>query len=250
MSLDRIRVVLARPKGAANVGAVTRAMKNMGLSDLALAAPGPMDPAWARSMSKHAFDLLERARRFDSLAEAVADCTFVVGTTARSGVYRSHPKTPRQAAPVVLQAAAAGRVALVFGPEDHGLSNEDLLLCDELISIPTSHVYASLNLAQAVLLCAYELFLAAGEQQGWDWDGDPPQPAPSAEVAFLIDRLQQAFVRIGFLLPDNPQHIMHTFRNLFGRAQLQVREVKVLLGLARQIEWFGRRSSGEPAALD
>ncbi|HYD50273.1 MAG TPA: RNA methyltransferase, partial [Terriglobales bacterium] len=245
------RIVLARPKGAANVGAVARAMKNMGLADLVLAAPETMDPAWARSMSKHAVDVLERARRTDSLRDAVGDCAVVFGTTARDGDYRSHPLSPRQAGATIVRAAAADRVAVVFGPEDHGLSNEDLLVCDQLIHIPTHAAYSSLNLAQAVLVCAYEIFLAEGEAQGWDWQAERPRPAPAANVQFLLERLQQAFLDIGFLSPDNPEHIMHTFRRILGRAQLQEREVKILLGLARQIGWYGRQgAAAQPPVVE
>lgn len=251
MGLENIRVVLTRPKGAANLGATARAMKNMGLSDLALVEPGEMDPAWARAMAAHAVDVLEGARRFDSLAAAVADCHWVLGTTARDGGYRGHPLTPRQAGQRVAEVARRDRVALVFGPEDHGLSNDDLKECHELICIPTSTAYASLNLAQAVLVCSYEVFLAVTESQGWDWQPSRPQPAAAGDLHFLFERLQQAFAAIGFLLPENPDHIMHSLRRMLGRAQLEEREVRILLGLARQIEWYGRENREQlPAGAD
>lgn len=251
MKLDNIRVVLARPKGAANVGAVARAMKNMGLRDLALVEPAPMDPAWARAMAAHAGDVLERARQFDSLAASVADCALVIGTTARAGTYRNYPWTPKRAAGEIVRIAATDKVAVLFGPEDHGLSNDDLRVCHQVVSIPSSSVYGSLNLAQAVMVCAYEIFLAAGEAQGWTWDGDRPRLASAGDLGFMLSQLQKAFLSIGFLSRDNPDHIMHAFRTMFGRAQLEEREVRILLGLARQIEWCARQYSnyhGHPAA--
>ena len=166
MPLNNIRVVLLRPRGAANVGAVARAMKNMGLRDLVLVHPALMKSFWARAMAAHAEDVLHSVRRCDSIGDAVADCGLVVGTTCRGGLYREAAEPPRVAAPRMVAAAATNRVALVFGPEDHGLSNEDLKACQQLIAIPADPAYPSLNLAQAVMVCCYELRLAvAGEPQ-------------------------------------------------------------------------------------
>lgn len=215
-------------------------MKNMGLHDLVLVDPVPLDDGWAEAMAVHARDVLAAAARVDSLTAAVAGCGHVVGTTARSGPYRGEAKAPRELAPTLISLAAQNPVALVFGPEDHGLSNDDLKVCDDLVCIPTSPEYTSLNLAQAVLILCYELFLAADTLP-------PPEPvdlADAAEVSFVVERLQQAFTRIGFLNPENPDHIMFTFRRLFGRARLRPHDAKVLLGLARQIDWFGRHGGG------
>jgi tRNA/rRNA methyltransferase len=236
MSLANIRIVLVRPRGAANVGAVARAMKNMGVDDLVLVRPALVGTFWSTAMAVHADDVLQRMRRFDSLPEAVADCALVVGTTSRGGLYRAAAESPRVAAPRLLATAAANRVALVFGPEDHGLSNQDLKVCHQLIMIPTASDYASLNLAQAVMVCCYELALAAqGEQPA-----ALPVLASAGRIEQMFQRLQTAFLKIGFLHADNPDHIMFAFRRMLGRAQIEERDVRILLALARQIEWYGR----------
>lgn len=235
--LSNVRIVLVRPRGAANVGAVARALKNTGLGDLVLVRPRTRLGAQARAMAVHAVDVLERARSVDSLPEAVADCGLVVGTTARPGFYRTGARPPRSLSAEIVHCARRQAVALVFGPEDKGLSSEDLEHCQRLIRIPTAADYASLNLAQAVLLCAHEIFLAASE---------PVEPAvapdfhraPAARAEQAYERLQAALLRIGFLPEDNPGHVMRGLRRLFGRAGLEEREVRILLGLARQIEWY------------
>ena len=246
VALSNVRIILVRPRGAANVGAVARAMKNMGLHDLVLVRPAPMHAFWSKTMAVHAGDVLERLRRCDSLAEAIADCGLVVGTTCRGGLYRAAAVPPRHAAAGIVAATATNRVALLFGPEDSGLSNEDLKSCHQLLAIPTAPEYASLNLAQAVLVCAYELFLAAPEPAA--------EPAPTLAAAEQVERMFQhlraAFLSIGFLHPDNPDHIMFAFRRILGRAGLEDHDVRILLGLARQIEWFGRQPGGRQAAPD
>jgi tRNA/rRNA methyltransferase len=236
MPLKNIRVVLVRPRGAANVGAVARAMKNVGLDDLVLVRPALVRAFWSKAMAVHAEDVLRRLRRSDSLGEAVADCGLVVGTTCRGGLYRAAAEPPRQAAPRIIAAAAANRVALVFGPEDHGLRNEDLKRCHQLVVIPTDPGYPSLNLAQAVMVCGYELFLAANATAA-----TPQVLAPAERVEMMFERLQAAFLSIGYLHRDNPDHIMFAFRRLLGRAQMEERDIRILLALARQIEWFGRQ---------
>jgi tRNA/rRNA methyltransferase len=235
MSLANIRIVLVRPRGAANVGAVARAMKNMGLDDLVLVRPTLVHAFWSKAMAVHADDVLQRVRRYDSLSEAVADCGLVVGTTARGGLYRAAAEPPRAVAPRMVAAAAANRVALVFGPEDHGLSNDDLKTCHQLITIPTAADYASLNLAQAVMVCCYELCTAAQRDQ----PDEPLVLATAERVEQTFQRLQSAFLKIGFLHADNPDHIMFALRRMLGRAELEERDVRILLALARQIEWYG-----------
>ena len=234
MPLSNIRVVLVRPRGAANVGAVARAMKNMGLRELVLVRPALMNSFWAKAMAAHAEDVLRNVRQTDTLGAAVGDCGLVVGTTCRGGPYRVAPAPPRIAAPHIVAAAAANHVALVFGPEDHGLSNEDLKACHQLIAIAADPAYQSLNLAQAVLVCCYELYLAnTGEPQIL------PELAAAEQVELMFQKLQAAFRSIGFLHADNPDHIMYTLRRFLGRAELEPRDVNILLGLARQIKWFG-----------
>jgi tRNA/rRNA methyltransferase len=248
MSLANVRIVLVRPRGAANVGAAARAMKNMGVRDLALVRAAPMRAFWSRAMAAHAGDVLQAARHCDSLRAAVADCGLVAGTTSRGGLYRAGAEPVRTVTDRLAAAAAGNRVAIVFGPEDHGLSNEDLKDCSQLISIPADPTYASLNLAQAVMICCYELFLATGA-------GAPPVAvdaplalAPARRLDLMFARLQAALLKIGFLHDENPDHIMFAFRRFLGRAQLEDRDVSIVLGLARQIEWFSRTAASRTAA--
>jgi tRNA/rRNA methyltransferase len=232
--LDNVRIVLVSPRGSGNVGSVARAMKNMGLSDLATVGPARTRTFWARAMAVHARDLLERARSYPTLGEAVADCRLVVGTTCRTGLYRGHSLPPRELAPEIVAAASAAKVAIVFGPEDHGLSNRDLIHFDRLITIPASPLYPSLNVAQAVMIVAYELFLAAAPARA----ETPVARAPAASVERLFDRMRSSLLRIGFLDPQNPDHILLALRRLLGRAGLEERDVRILNGLLRHIEWY------------
>ncbi len=231
---ERIRIVLVRPQGAANVGAVARAMKNMGLSQLVLVAPRMQRDFWARAMAVHAADILDHTRTVGSLEDAVRDCGLVVGTTCRRGVYRAPNGTARELVPAILASAVQNQVAVVFGPEDHGLSNEDLKWCHRLLTIPAAPEYPSLNLAQAVLVVCYELFLASTQVP----ELVTPKWATAERVEFLFQRLKSAFLKIGFLHESNPEHILFAFRRILGRAGLEEREVRILLGLARQIEWY------------
>ena len=207
-------------------------MKNMGLADLVLVAATAPDMRAAAPMAVHARDVLAAHRRVATLADAIHDCGLVVGTSGRVGG-DFQGESPRALAPAMVAASAANDVALVFGPEDHGLSNEDLKLCHELVTIPTHSSYASMNLAQAVGICCYELFLARHA-------GRAPSPtlATSDRLERLYDQFGRALLRIGFLHGANPEHIMFTLRRIFGRAHLDAREVAIWTGIARQIEWF------------
>ncbi len=242
--LERVRIVLVRPRGAGNVGAAARAMMNCGAGDLAIVRPRARLAA-AERMAVHARDLVRGAQVVDDVATAVADCRMVVGTTSRAGGYRAGAEDLTAVAPALLTQAEAGPVAILFGPEDHGLSNTDLRHCQRLCSIDTSDEYASLNLAQAVLLVCWELRRAARLEAP-----RPPAvaPAPAAAVAALYDHLQEALLRIGFLKAQNPEHLMFALRALFGRTTLTEHDVSILRGIARQMEWAagGRGATVEP----
>jgi len=236
MSLHNLRIVLVRPQYSGNIGAVARAMRNMGLHDLALVNPAPVRRAQADMMAVHARDVLDAMRVYSSLRSAVGNCGFIVGTTCRSGLYRDHAEAPRAVAPHIVAAAANNRVALVFGPEESGLTNDDLRFCHRLVTIPTAASYLSLNVAQAVLLCCYEVFLAAREEP--PFSGDALAVAEQQEL--MYEKLKQALLQVGFLHKDNPEHIMLALRRIFGRAGLEERDVRILLGMARQIEWYAK----------
>ena len=233
-------MVLVRPKGSGNIGSVARAMKNTGLQDLALVGGGRTDSLSARSMAVHAREILEGARRFETIRDAVADCGLVVGTTCRKGLYRDHVELPRGAAQdlvAAVRADGARPAALIFGPEDHGLSNADLKHCQRLVAIPSHPEQPSLNLAQAVMVCLYEIYLAAAL-------GPPREErikrAPAEAVEALFDRMKETLLKVGFLDPQNPEHILLALRRVLGRAGLEERDVKILSGLFRQVEWYTR----------
>jgi tRNA/rRNA methyltransferase len=232
--LENIRIVLVEPRGSGNIGSVARAMKNMGASDLALVGRGRTRSFWSRAMAVHARDILERAGRFETLRDAVADCGLVVGTTCRGGLYRGHSLPPRELAPRIVAAARTAKVAIVFGPEDSGLNNRDLSHCQWLLSIPSHPDYLSLNVAQAAMVCLYEIFVAA---QG-EVARDPVARAPAELVEILFDRMKRVLFKIGFLDPQNPDHMLLALRRLFGRAGLEERDVNILNGLFRQVEWY------------
>ena len=234
MTLDNIRVVLVRPLYGGNVGAVCRAMANMGLSDLAIAVPQPFDLDEARMMACHATDILDGRTEYPSLAAAVADCAAVMGTTARMGLYRQHAKTPREWAPLAAEAARTGRVALMFGPEDDGLNNEELALATQIIQIPTTKERSSLNLAQAVLLCAYEIFVASGVYES---PREKSDAAPSELRERMFEMWRETLMHIGFMKEDKADHMMYGLRRILSRGSLTVDDVRIMMGIARQALW-------------
>lgn len=234
MSLENIRIVLVGPLYGGNIGSACRAMANTGMSDLAIADPQPVDLDEARMMACHATDILDDRREFKTLAEAVADCGLVMGTTVRTGLYRQHARTPREWAPKALEVARTGKVALVFGREDKGLSNEELALCTQIIRIPTTTTYSSLNVAQAVMICCYELFVASGVYE-------PPKEksdeAPSALRERMFEMWNTTLLRIGFMEEDKAAHMMYGLRRILARGRLTVDDVRILMGIARQANW-------------
>jgi TrmH family RNA methyltransferase len=236
MDPGRVDIVLVRPSRAANVAAAARALKNMGLQSLVLVSPPRgIDRADARALAYGAWDLLDSARMAPDLRSAVAGCTLVAATSAREEG-RAETRTPREFAAEAAELAAGGRVAVVFGPEATGLLNDELALCQMRIRVPTHSAQPSLNLAQAVLLIAYELRLAALPA------GTADAPAPralSGVVEEALDDLRDALLSIHYLNPASPQLILSELRALFQRAAVTTREVSLLRGMARQIRWAG-----------
>jgi tRNA/rRNA methyltransferase len=236
-ALGNIRVVLVEPQHSGNIGAVARAMKNMALSRLTLVNPVDHLATEARMMAMHALDILQQAQVVDALSQAVGDVGYVVGTTRRLGKSRQAQQTSRSIAPLLLELAASNPIALVFGREDSGLSNDELARCHELISIPAHPTFGSLNLAQAVLLVCYELYVSTATK--------PLVPLPmlatTAQVERLYTRMQAVLRRVGFLHGSNPDRMMGYFRRFFARHGLKSRDVNVFLGMFRQIEWYLNR---------
>ena len=229
--------MLVRPASEGNVGAAARAMLNMGLRDLWLVDPrlDRYDPI--RWMAHGAEEVVESIRSVATLAEAVADTTVVMATTGRKRRWRSWPiKDPTEAAGVLLESASTSRVAVVFGPEDKGLSNEDLSTCTHMARIPTDAAQTSLNLAQAVLLMAWEIrrhVLA-------DLHPLPARtrvPATADQVDGTIDQLTQVLYRVGYFLGRNELQVRTTARQVLSRTTLTRDEIGFLRGALRKLEW-------------
>jgi TrmH family RNA methyltransferase len=240
MDLNSVDVVLVRPARPANVAAACRALKNMGLSRVTLVGePAVEIPAEARALAYGAWDVLDSAHGAATLEEAVADATTVVGTTGRS---TPGAQPARELAARVASLAAGERLALVFGPEASGLTRRELALCHHTVHVPTSPEHPSLNLAQAVLLLAYELRLVALASPGSpSVRRGPSAVATAGEVENAVGDLGKALLAIGYLNPANPEAILAELRQILVRAAVTPREVTLLRGMARQIGWAAGR---------
>lgn len=241
--LTRCRVVLVRPTIAGNLGATARVMRNLGLTELVLVGPqaDPEEPQ-ARQMSARGEAILRRARIVSDLGEAISDCGLVVATSARVGgaFRRQAVGTPDEIMPRVLDALSSTPAALVFGPEPSGLTNQEVARCHYLIHIPTDPAYRALNLAQAVAICLYELRCTWLRSQ--PKKPRPIAPAPHGLQERAFNRLEQALQRIHFLYGEKAEPLMHALRHLIGRAGPTAQELRLLLGLARQMDWFVARA--------
>ena len=230
-----IRIVLVGTTHPGNIGAVARAMKNMGLSDLRLVCPKYFPHEEATARASGASDLLDRAIVTETLAEALTDCVYVAGTSARSRAINWPCMGPRDCAERMMRESVNGPVACVFGPEKTGLHNDDLDLCHTLLTIPTDPGFSSLNLAMAVQVVTYELRVASMLDEGPTFDVEAP-PASSEEMEYFYTHLEQVLREIDFLDPDNPRHLMRRMRRLFVRARPDKNEVNILRGILRAID--------------
>ena len=230
-----IRIVLVGTTHPGNIGAVARAMKNMGLSDLALVNPKhfPHDEATARASG--AADILEQAMVVGTLAEALTDCVYVAGASARSRTINWPCMGPRDCAERMIQESGHGKVAAVFGPEKTGLHNDDLDLCHTLLTIPTDPGFSSLNLAMAVQVFTYELRVASMLDEGPVFDVEAP-PATSEEMEHFYEHLEKVLTDIEFLDPENPRHLMRRMRRLYIRARPDKNEVNILRGILTAVD--------------
>ena len=237
--LSRTRIVLSRTSHPGNIGAAARAMKTMGFADLVLVQPRHFPDPDATAMAAGAADVLEGARVVDSLEAALSDCTLAVGFSAR-GRDLSHPAVPlREAASAILDAAALGRVALVFGNETSGLSNEELLRCQRLVSIPANPAYGSLNLAAAVQVACYELASSARAHAAPA--GGAGTAATGDDLRGLFEHLERSVIESGYVETAKPGRFMERMRRLFARTGLEREEVKLLRGMLAAYEKRMRR---------
>jgi tRNA (cytidine32/uridine32-2'-O)-methyltransferase len=228
-----VRIVLVNTSHPGNIGAAARAMKNMGLDALSLVEPQLFPSAEATARASGADDLLAAARCAATLEEAVADCSLVIGASARNRTLPIPTLHPRECAALVAEQPAEARTAIVFGRERTGLSNDELDRCHYLVQIPTSPAYPSLNLAAAVQVIAYELRVAADESP--DRPKDRYRFATADEMERFYQHLEETLIAIGFLDADNPRQLMRRLRRLFGRARPNENEVNILRGVLTAI---------------
>jgi tRNA/rRNA methyltransferase len=234
--LERVAIVLYRPRLPENIGAVARAACNMGLSRLVVVQPAQWQEERMRAMATPAAaHLLERIEVHDDLAQALGPFQFVVGTTARQGGIRQELWSPRDMAARLVEVSRRNDAALLFGPENFGLTNQELALCHALVTIPTGQCN-SLNLAQAVMILAYELFTAQVAKPRFE-----PRLADSRELESMYAILQETLLKINYISHQNPEHWMFNVRRFFSRHGLRAREAQVIKGICRQIDWYVRR---------
>lgn len=235
MTLPNLSIVLVGSQGERNIGSVARAMANFGMNDLRLVAPqvDHLDDE-ARKMAVKASVLLEEAKVYKDLREALIDCHYAYATTRRFGKYRSDFLNPDSAARDLMPRLDRGRVALVFGREDKGLKTEELDLCQRLLTIPTCGPIKSMNVAQSVVICLYEVCRNFSVARGAGHGGKVL--ATIEQLESLFAHMRRTLLDIGYLNPQNPDHIMRSYRQLLGRATLDDRDVRILRGLLSEID--------------
>ncbi len=238
-AMDHISIVLVRPKYAGNIGSVARCAKNMGITRIIVVNPREIDKDEMKKMATHlAADVVEGIHYEDDLAEALSPFQFIAGTTARVGgsSLRNAMISSAEAGMRIVEAARSNRVALLFGSEDRGLANDDIKHCNILVKIPTSEMFRSINLSHAAMILCYEIFKASLESK----PTFTPRLATSGEVEAMYDNLKDIFVKIDFIRDENPDYWMGAIRRFFARRGVLSREVKIIRGICRQIELFGK----------
>ena len=233
--LGSVKVVLVGTTHPGNIGATARAMKNMGILNLVLVTPKEFPSDVATYRSKAAKDVLEKAEVFDDLESAVSDCELVIGTSARGRTVPWPILNPKKAAEEVSNAALYNNVAIVFGREDRGLTNEELGLCNLHVHIPTDPEYSSLNVAQAVQILVYEIRVALldNEEERDYWD---VQLANNEQIERLIDHMDELMQEVEFYDVDNPRKLLIRVRRFFKRSKIDVMEANIFRGLFSTIQ--------------
>jgi tRNA/rRNA methyltransferase len=231
---ENITIILVDTKIPENIGAAARAINNMGIERLILVNPKRIDrEKMLKSATVHSERIIDRIEIYSDLKNAIGRFGFIVGTTARLGTYRPAMTAPESLAQKLVDISQNNEIAIVFGSEDKGLSNEHLQYCHTITTIPTSE-FSSLNLAQAVLIICYEIFKASKIHI----DSSIPRFANSFELEGMYDHLSGMLTRIGYLNPQNPDLWMLYIRRFFSRMQLRAREVRLIRGICRQIDWY------------
>ena len=229
--LSRVRIVLINTTHPGNIGATARAMKVMGLSSLHLVTPKIYPSADATAMASGADDLLQRARVHDSLDDALEGCSLVLGTSARLRSLPMPMLDARRAAAEALAESDRHGVAVLFGRERYGLTNEEMQRCQFLVNIPSNPAYSSLNLAQAVQIMAYELRVAAMGYSGISVDPPDWEPVDNVQMERFFEHLEQTLLDVRFLNPKQPKKLMARLRRLYSRARPDQNEINILRGI-------------------
>lgn len=233
--LSHVRIVLVNTSHPGNIGSTARAMKTMGLEQLYLVEPKEFPHPKAYEMASGACDVLDKTKVVGDLSEAISDCHLIVGTSARDRSIPWPKMSPRQFAACARSEASHSHIAVVFGREQSGLTNEELQRCHFHIQIPSHSEYSSLNLAAAVQVIAYELYIAFIEKEETDMVWDYPY-AQDKELQGFYNHLEQVLIQLAFLNPKAPRQLMARLQRLFQRARLDVMEVNILRGILKEIE--------------
>jgi len=237
VNLNNIDIVLNKPRYPENIGAAARAIRNMGLRRLIVVEPENFDMGKILKLATHAAsDVAAGIEQYDNLKDALKSYQYVVGTTARVGGERQIMGKPADMAEHLISISAENRVAIVFGSEDRGLLNEDIRLCHILVNIPTAE-FSSLNLAQAVMIVCYELFKASLPEK----KRFVPRLASRHELDGMYEQLRDILIRICYINPENPDYRLNHIRHFFTRIQLKAKEVSIIRGLCRQVDWYAEK---------
>ncbi len=234
ITLENIAIVLKQPRYPENIGAAARSIRNMGIGRLLVVDPENYDVEKILKLATHeAADIVEQIEIYPDTQTALAPFNYVAGTTARLGGQRQAVICPSRLAERIIPMSKNNQVAILFGPEDKGLSNEDLRFCHALVNIPTAE-FSSINLAHAVMIMCYELFkVSVGGETRFT-----PRLATRHELDGMYDQLKDVLIRIDFINHENPDYWMNRLRQFFSRMQLRAREVSILRGICRQIDWY------------
>lgn len=240
-------LVMVGPQDIVNIAAAVRIAKNFGLADIRLVKPEVFDPWRIEGIAHNTADVVERIRLFDTLEEAIADCVFVAGLTARGRAAKRSVLLPREAAAALAERWDEGPVALVAGREDRGLTNEELDRCHTLVTIPTTPDYRSLNLAQAIAVMSYETWMARGaEHPRLKSPRRPAGPAGAEQLAWLFRDWERALWAIEFFKTRQPEQVMRGWREILYRADLDAREAALVRAMGIEMRRYLERRGITP----
>ncbi|MBU8910995.1 MAG: RNA methyltransferase [Desulfobacterales bacterium] len=237
MKPENFVIILVQPQGPINIGSVCRTMMNFGFTQLRLVNPTKhYKSLLAKKMALSAFTVLENALIFDDLQSALSDIQIAFGTSRRFGKYRKNFFTPSGAAEKIREKYQETNCALVLGPEDTGLETKDLDLCQHFVTIPTHDAYPSMNLSHALAVLLYEVSLKSDSGEKF-FDPLPKKLAAGDEIEHMFAHMKDSLLKIDFLDQQNPDHLLRTFRRIFGTAGLTSRDVRIIRGMMSRIDW-------------